>query len=73
VNPIVVAVNHTVLDIELQASRFKASQSDTLCAKQQNTYEEGGGGKREVATKDEVNDCSKTKRPAHSVVCPPSP
>jgi hypothetical protein len=72
VNPIVVAVNHTVLDIELQASRLKASQSDTLCAKQ-NTYGEGGGGKREVATKDEVKDCSKTKRPARSVVCPPSP
>jgi hypothetical protein len=31
---------------------------------QQNTYGEGGGGEREVATKDEVEDYSKTKQPA---------
>jgi hypothetical protein len=40
---------------------MKASQSDTLRAKHQNTYREGGGGKREVATKDEVKDYTMPK------------
>jgi hypothetical protein len=40
---------------------MKASQSDTLRAKHQNTYREGEGGKREVAIKDEVKDCTMPK------------
>lgn len=44
-----------------KSEQMKASQSDTLRAKHQNTYGEGGGEKREVATKDEVKDCTMSK------------
>jgi hypothetical protein len=44
-----------------KSEQMKASQSDTLRAKHQNTYREGGGGKREVATKDEVKDYTMPK------------
>jgi hypothetical protein len=42
-----------------KSKQMKASQSDTLRANHQNTYEERE--KREVATKDEVKDCTMSK------------